>query len=166
MAPAIIQRMDRWLAAKRPDYYNCLQPGVSDAVLDEFEARFSLRLPEAFRLFYKWRNGQDPRCNASLQDNRMFSPLEEIAETKNLLDGMVGHDFDDPRWWRRGWVPFLSNGGGDHLCLDLTAEDGGRAGQIIAYWHDWEDRSVEHFSFEQWLGELVDSMEQGTLELA
>jgi hypothetical protein len=24
-------------------------------------------------------------------------------------------DFDRPEWWRRGWVPLLSNGGGSHL---------------------------------------------------
>lgn len=166
MVATLIERADRWLAMNRPDYYARLQPGATDAVLDAFESHFSLRLPEAFRLFYKWRNGQDAHCNASFEDNRMFSSLEEIAETKDLLDGMIGYDFDDPRWWRRGWVPFLSNGSGDHLCLDLTAEDGGMAGQLRPFWHDWEDRSVKYASFEEWLRELVESMEQGTLELA
>lgn len=161
--PGLLQRLDRWLAINRPDYYSCLRPGTSDAALDAFEAKFSLRLPEAFRLFHKWRDGQEPSNLESIQDNRMFSSLEEIAETKDLLDGMIGYDFDDPRWWRRGWVPFLSNGGGDHLCLDLAAEDGGTPGQLVAFWHDWEDRSVEYPSFEDWLRELVDSMEQGTL---
>src|SRR5881394_3336293 len=99
---ALIERVDRWLAAQRPDYYTRLQPGVTDAALDAFESRFSLRLPESFRAFYRWRNGQEPTCSTSLQDNRMFSSLEEITETKDLLDGMIGSDFEDARWWRRG----------------------------------------------------------------
>jgi cell wall assembly regulator SMI1 len=40
---------------------------------------------------------------------------------------MIGYGFDDPKWERRGWIPFLSNGGGDRLGLDLMAEDGARS---------------------------------------
>jgi cell wall assembly regulator SMI1 len=166
MVRELIDRVDRWLARNRPEYYARLQPGVTGPVLDAFESRFALKLPEAFRQFYQWRNGQEPGCHASFQDNRMFSSLEEVAETKALLDGMIGSDFEDPRWWRRGWVPFLANGGGDHLCLDVAAEDGGTPGQLVAFWHDWEDRSVEYSSFEAWLRRLADSMEAGTLELS
>jgi cell wall assembly regulator SMI1 len=166
MVRELIDRVDRWLAGNRPEYYARLQPGVTGAVLDAFESRFALQLPEAFRQFYQWRNGQEPRCYASFQDNRMFSSLEEVAETKALLDGMIGFDFEDPRCWRRGRVPFLANGGGDHLCLDVAAEDGGTSGQLVAFWHDWEDRSVKYSSFEAWLRPLADSMEAGTLELS
>jgi cell wall assembly regulator SMI1 len=97
---------------------------VTDAELDAFEAQFTL-MPAAFRQLYRWRNGQDPMSSAPLQGNRSFCTLEEIASTKAMLDGMIGYDFDDPRHWRRGWVPFLHNGGGSYLCLDLAAEDGG-----------------------------------------
>jgi uncharacterized protein (TIGR02996 family) len=162
----LLARMDRWLAANRPDYYACLQPGVSARALNEFEERFGLTLPRSFRGLYRWRNGQPRDCFESLQDNRMFSSLEDIAETKEMLDGMIGNDFEDPEWWRRSWVPFLANGGGDHLCLDLAAEDGGEPGQLIAFWHDWEDRSVKYESLDDWLHALVESMEDGTSELA
>jgi cell wall assembly regulator SMI1 len=165
MVQQLIARMDRWLASKRPDYHARLQPGVSDQTLDAFEKRFGLKLPEPFRLLYRWRNGQSPVCSESLQGNWMFPSLEEIAPTKEMLDGMIGFDFEDPRWWRKGWVPFLSNGGGDHLCLDLAAEDGGQPGQLVVFWHDEPDRDVEYASLEEWLEELVNTMEDGTLEL-
>ena len=55
MVPALIERMDRWLAANRPDYCARLRPGATDAMLNAFEDRFSLRLPEPFRAFYRWR---------------------------------------------------------------------------------------------------------------
>jgi cell wall assembly regulator SMI1 len=162
---ALIERMDRWLAANRPDYYAVLQPGATDAELDDFEAQFAIKLPAAFRTLYRWRNGQDEMSSASLQGNRSFCTLAEIASTKDMLDGMIGSDFDDPRYWRRGWVPFLHNGGGSYLCLDLAAEDGGRANQLIGFWKRDEDRPVEFPSVEAWLADLIESMEAGKLEL-
>ena len=166
MIRSLIERVDRWLAANRPDYDAHLRPGASDAALDAFEARFSLRLPDPFRALYRWRDGQEEGFTASLQDNRVFMSLEDVSEAKEMLDGMIGTDFEDPRWWRRGWVPFLANGGGDHVCLDVTAEDGGEPGQVVAFWHDWENRPVKFPDFEAWLRQLADSMEAGDLELA
>jgi cell wall assembly regulator SMI1 len=163
---ALIGRMDRWLASNRPDYYDLLQAGATDAELDAFEARLSLKLPEAFRQLYRWRNGQAPGSSNPLQFNRTFSTLEEIASTKEELDSMIGSDFEDPRYWRRGWVPFLHNGAGSHLCLDLAAEDGGQVGQLVAFWKRDQDRPVEHRSLEAWLAALVASMESGALQLA
>jgi len=157
-----LARMDRWLAAKRPNYYARLQPGASEEELNAFEFHFSLVLPTAFRLLYRWRNGQDPMCSDALQGNRLFSSLRDITETKELLDGMIGYDFEDPRYWRRGWIPFLHNGGGSHLCLDTTAEDDGTPGQLVAFWKADPDRQVEFADIEAWLEELVLSMESGS----
>lgn len=162
----LIERMDAWLAANRANYRTALQPGVSDGELDAFEAKFSLKLPEAFRALYRWRNGQPNSSFDSLQDNRMFSSLEDIADTKEMLDGMIGFDFEDPATWRRGWVPFLSNGGGSYLCVDIDAEGGGQPGQLIALWKADEERPVEHASVQAWLADLVASMEAGTLEIS
>src|SRR4051812_12366398 len=160
-----ITRVDRWLAAHRPDYYARLQPGVSDPALDAVESRFSLRLPIAFRELYRWRNGQQPDDSKSLEQNWMFCALEEITDTKDMLDGMIGYDFEDPRYWRRGWVPFLSNGGGSYLCVDLAAEDGGTPGQLVEFWKADQDRPVAYPSVEAWLNGVADSMEQGALEV-
>jgi len=162
----LIGRMDRWLASNRPAYYALLQPGTTDSELDAFEARFALTLPEAFRQLYHWRNGQEPGSSSPLQFNRTFSVLEEIASAKAELDSMIGADFEDPKYWRRGWVPFLHNGAGSHLCLDLAAEDGGQVGQLVAFWKRDDDRPVEHPNTEAWLAALVSAMEDGSLELA
>lgn len=67
---------------------------------------------------------------------------------------------------RRGWVPFLHNGAGSYLCLDLAVEDGGEVGQLIAFWKRDQDRPVEYPSVGAWLAALVASMEDGSLELA
>ncbi len=160
-----IECVDRWLAVHRPAYYAALQPPVTNAALDAFEQRFSLQLPASFRDLYHWRNGQKPGNTESLYNNRMFMSLEDLSETKDMLDGMIGYDFEDPRYWRRGWVPFLHNGGGSYLCLDAAAEDGGTIGQLIAFWKTDADRPVEHASMNAWLMALANSMEAGALKL-
>jgi cell wall assembly regulator SMI1 len=162
MVAHLVERMDKWLATNRADYYSKLQPGTSNQALDGFEAKFNLRLPPDFRELYQWRNGQSGY--ASLQHNRMFMPLEGIASIKETLDGMIGTDFDAPEWWRQGWVPFLENGGGDLLCVDLSAEDGGAPGQLRAFWHADKDRPVEYPGLEAWLTALLESMENGSLK--
>jgi cell wall assembly regulator SMI1 len=165
MVEALIERLDRWLAANRPDYYAHLQPGVTDAQLGAFKARFSLELPDAFRQLYRWRNGHDLHRSESLVQNFMFSSLEDVARIKELMDDLIGPDFEGPKWWRRGWLPFLEDGAGDHLCLDLTAEDGGTPGQVLTFYHDWEPRPIRFPSLEAWLENLVESMEGGSREL-
>jgi predicted DNA-binding WGR domain protein/cell wall assembly regulator SMI1 len=162
----LLVRLDKWLSANRSDYHGKLLRGASPEDLDAFEKKFQLQLTSGFRELYQWRNGQDPNYSASLQNNWMFSRLEDLSDSKEMLDGMIGFDFEDPKWWRRGWVPFLSNGGGDHLCLDLTAEDGGAPGQLLTFYHDSEERTVDYPSLQAWLTELVGSMENGTLELS
>ena len=56
----LIRRADGWLQRNRPDYYAILRPGVDDAALDAYAARFGLVLPAEFRALYRWRDGQDP----------------------------------------------------------------------------------------------------------
>ena len=107
---ALIARLDHWLRTNRAGYYAHLNSGVSDARLDAFEARFALTLPAAFRRLYRWRDGHDQHESASLVHNLMFASLENAAQSKELLDNMIGSDFEDPRFWRRSWVPFLENG--------------------------------------------------------
>jgi cell wall assembly regulator SMI1 len=165
MLEALIERLDRWLATNRPDYYALLQPGATDADLDAVETQFAVKLPAAFRELYRWRDGQDSMSFAPLQMNRSFMRLEDVARDKDMLDGMIGFDFDDPKYWRRGWVPFLHNGGGSYLCLDLVAEDGGHPGQLVGFWKQDEDRPVEFPSVEAWLADLVESAEAGVLDL-
>lgn len=162
----LIGRMDHWLASNRPEYYSLLQRGATDSELDAFETRLSLKLPHAFRQLYRWRNGQDSGSFDPLQFNRTFSTLDDVASAKEELDGMIGFDFEDPKYWRRGWVPFLHNGAGSYLCLDLDAEDGGQSGQIIAFWKSDQDRPIKYPCVQAWLASLVTSMENGTLELS
>jgi cell wall assembly regulator SMI1 len=161
LTEALLLKLDQWLAANRPDYYAMLRPGAPEVGLDDFEREFSLRLPEAYRLLYRWRDGQAQDCTESFVQNFLFTSLADVRDSKRLLDGMIGFDFEDPRWWRASWVPFLANGSGDHLCVDLQAQDGGTPGQVLVFYHDYERRPLRAMSMKAWLEELVKAMEEG-----
>jgi cell wall assembly regulator SMI1 len=162
----LIRRADAWLQINRPDYHGILRPGVGDAALDAYAVRFGLELSTEFRELYGWRDGQDLAVSKPLVHNHMFMPLEESASSKELLDGMIGFDFDDPNGRRRGWVPFAESYGGDHYGADLDVEGGGAAGRVIDFWHDAATRNVRAASLADWFDHLVSTMEEGRLKLA
>lgn len=158
-----LKELDRLLSERRPEYYKLLNPSISKSYFEQFRDKFDLALPEDFEKFYSWKNGQDPMSSMPLYQNRTIMQFDELVDVKEMLDGMIGYDFDDPKYWRKGWVPFLHNGGGSYLCLDLLAEDGGEKGQLIAFWKADTDRPVEHNNISNWLSWLVKSINDNTL---
>lgn len=159
---ALLVAIQSYLERERPDYVEKMMPGASTEALAAFESRFGVTMPAAFHALYRWHDGQDPWCFTGLVDNWSLMRLDDIIDGKEILDGMIGLDFEDPAWWRRGWIPFLHNGGGSHLCIDLRVEDGGTPGQLIEFWKADADRPVTYPNLEQWLIELHASMEDGT----
>ena len=59
-------------------------------------------------------------------------------------------------WWNQGWLPILSDGGGDSLCVDLAPAKGGALGQIIRMSHESPKRALLAPSFAALLEQLTD----------
>jgi cell wall assembly regulator SMI1 len=162
-AKKLFDRLDRALARRRPDYYRQLRPGLSESQLDAFEAFVGYAFPDKFRALYRWRDGQsDPWL--SLDRNRYFMPSKEAKNTWEMLTGFQengqwgpGH----PQWWHRGWIPFLHNGAGSRLCLDLHGSFTGTAGQVLEFWNHFDDRPIIAPSFDVWLKHVVGTLEGG-----
>ena len=158
----LISRLDQWLEDHRPAYYAKLQPGLSGHRLDEFERDIGFPVPEAFKELYAWKNGQDPSCFAALQHNRMFMSIEDVLDTHRILNEFLeGGEFDHDMWWSPRWVHFLDNGGGDRQCIDMGEAFFGVEGQVINFWHDWDNRDIEYPSLEKWLEVFVATLEAG-----
>jgi cell wall assembly regulator SMI1 len=99
-------------------------------------------------------------------------PLTEAADAWKMMKGLVdGGNFDDGRaesdkgvqkkWWDVGWIPFASNGGGDHFCIDLDPGKGGTKGQVIHFRHDAERRTLLAPSLRAFLHDLANGLEDG-----
>ncbi len=159
----LVPRLDAWLRRHRPGFYARLLPGLSDAEWADFEAALRLKLPDGFRVLYRWRNGQPDDYFKSFRGNQRWMSVAEIRGKKQVLDGMIGYDFE-PGWWDRNWVPFLHNGGGSHLCVDVAGTDDGRPGQLVEFWKADPDRPVVSPSIEHWLHHFVSSLERDRWE--
>ena len=97
-----------------------------------------------------------------IEQPRRLGHLHGGMSGKRLLEQGEFEDRDsDPEcgiktgWWRLGWVPFVSNGRGDHLCLDLDPDADGKVGQVIEVSHDVQERCLVSSTFSEWLATEV-----------
>jgi cell wall assembly regulator SMI1 len=161
----LLIRLDHWLRANRPEYHRQLLAGRTEAELAAFEDSLGFGLPQSFKDLYLWRDGQAPDCRDAFQYNRDFQRLEDAAESREILNGCrEGGDFEREDWWNPRWVPFLRHWGGDLLCVDMDGNFGGRPGQVLYFYHDSADRTIEFPSLESWLDCFVSSLEAGMWE--
>jgi cell wall assembly regulator SMI1 len=160
--PALLERLERYLRLYRAEYYEWLRPGVAERELTSLERDLGRNLPPGIRELYRWHDGQDAECNLAFQYDFMFMPLQQVqvvwAAISQLLDS---GEFPEANWWSKAWLPFLDNGEGNHLCVDLDGAFGGMPGQVLAFYHDYECRNIEYPSLEKWLEAFVPSVEGG-----
>lgn len=130
-----------------------LQPGASEEELQLVENILGVSLPEEMKSFYRVYNGQVWHFQGNaLVRNLTLSPTFKIIENWKFLQREFDPDDDleldieeaiKPVFWNSKWIPIAENGGGDYLCIDMEPSETGVFGQVIYYWHDWGNRSVE-----------------------
>jgi cell wall assembly regulator SMI1 len=164
----LVERIDEWLRTYRPSYYEYLQPPLTDAQVSDFESFVGTPLREDLRILYQWKGGQSGISPEPLYDGRTFMQLEEIREAvranNELLEMGV---FEQENWWHPHWVPFLTDGGGNFLCVDLEGAFAGQPGQLLTFWSESPVRNIEYPSLSSFLSNLLEgfaaALEGGTL---
>ncbi len=165
------------LAEIAPEINEKLNPGVTDEEVNLLESTIGKKLPEAFVSFYKIHNGQESNAPGLIYAEELLSFKRIISEWtiwKQLLDDKVFEDengpYDSeadieikPDWWNPAWIPITYDGSGNHYCLDLDPTEEGNYGQIIRMWHDDSERPLESDSFEEWIKDYAQQMEEGNL---
>jgi cell wall assembly regulator SMI1 len=160
-----IQRLDRWLAQNRPDYYAQLNQGLTDGELAALEQRIANTLPETLKALLRWRNGQANDSYESLYYNYVLMDADNIAETVKIHNELLANgDFTRANWWSPQWIPFLDNGAGDSYCIDTGGAFEGVKGQVLEFNHDYESRRIHAANLESWLKTVTKGLEQGLLE--
>lgn len=172
------KRIDEWLAQHAPEQAASLAKGAKADQIKQLERQLNMKLPQEFVESYAIHDGQKEDCDLIPDDFGTFYLLRlkdipkqwkvwnqlndngEFAENTATPDKGVAAD-----WWNRGWIPFASDGGGDHLCIDLAPAKGGKVGQVIQMCHDQSDRKLIAPSFAAWLIQLAESLERGDLDL-
>jgi cell wall assembly regulator SMI1 len=166
-------RIERWLEANARDLRASLAGPASDQEIAAREAKLGVSLPEDFKAAYRIHNGQRPNAPGLTELGELL-PLKIVVEEwttwKELLDaGDFAGATSEPdagvrnEWWSPRRIPFTYDGAGNHLCVDLEPAAGGRAGQVIAMWHDDPQRHLVAPSFAEWLAALADGLDGGEL---
>lgn len=171
----IWDRMKAWMQQHAPHLLKELNKGATEQQLDDLEEAIQQKLPASFRAFYKIHNGQDDYGKFILNSQELLSThriLHEWKIWKTLIDqntfvtdGSAKKSIADkaiqPIWVHSAWIPFTSNGGGDHYCLDFAPTSAGTSGQVITMIHDAPSRLVLGDSFQDWIEDYVDKLETG-----
>jgi cell wall assembly regulator SMI1 len=155
-----------FLSSLGVDMRTHLYPPASAARIAVAEAAIGHAFPEDLRALYRFADGQltpeesDRRhpgaAVTAFFGDYAFSTLEEAlaayrswAEVRAELgvspDQGITARAGDPvyaEYWRSGWFPFASDGGGNFYAVDLSPAPGGSYGQIIVIGRDEDERRV------------------------
>lgn len=153
-------RIDRWTEAHRPDFHKELSKGADEKALAALEKKIGKKLPVAYHALFRWHDGNDGY--SSFYYNNTFMSLSGVSSTWDVMHDLIPqfeNDDGHKHWWHDGWVPFLENGGGDNVCVDLEGTFTKKKGQIMDFVHDDSPREVLFPDLPTWAEVFADSLE-------
>ena len=154
----VVARLGTWLETHDRERLEAFAPGASDEAIAAAEKEVGVPFPAGMRALHRWHDGS----SRGLLGNRMLMSLADIVRTRQTMNKLVDEGaFKTSNWYRKTWVPFMSNGAGDHLVWDPRGSFSGEPGQVVEFWHTDHDRKVLAPSFDGWLTAIVESLEAG-----
>ena len=166
------ERFKQWLSLNYSDGLIDLNPPATDYEIEELTKILGVELPNDFLDVLRIHNGQKGE-SAWLFDSQEFLSthriIEEFNTWRNLLNTQLQGKSSTPDegvkndWWNTNWIPFTSDGCGDHYCLDLSPTNTGTKGQIITLWYESSEREIVAPNFSLWFEEYVEQLYSGEL---
>lgn len=152
-----------------------LAPPATPAQRGAVERAVGGSLPEAFWTLYSLYGGQAEReifpaffCCEFLSPARI---AEEYGMVKQVVASGLFDDLEpaaDPRiasaYMSPSFVPFLMDGGGNYLGVDLEPAPTGRVGQVVVFGSDLAESAVAFDSLEEMVGALLEQFRAGNVE--
>jgi cell wall assembly regulator SMI1 len=150
--------------------------------------QFGFALPKPVRDSYLMANGQEPESSAGCSEGLFFGltllPLEDVLEEWRFwrevdADPATGANVRlrdlmqsiPPGWIRReyslrGWIPLVTDKGGNYLGVDMNPAEGGAPGQVIVFGRDFDTKVVlwkgdGTGGWAKWLASFADELESG-----
>jgi cell wall assembly regulator SMI1 len=153
----LFTQLEQWFQNHDPDYLTAMNDGISSDEIREFETRIGFQVDPCLQTCFQWHNGQ--RRTRSWLYNYYWMPLDEVLSAwlcqQELVQAGV---FASHEVWSPWWIPWLTNGAGDLICIDHGTSFGGSVGQVIEFYHAEPERNLWASSLDCWLSSLVDSL--------
>jgi cell wall assembly regulator SMI1 len=138
-----------------PTLVEQLPPGATIETVRRAEEELGVALPDTALAVFLVRDGLGVRAVAgsAARTSYLLSLSDAVRQWRELTHLMESGRFSDftirttlgpvkADWWNRGWLPISTDGAGNHFCIDLDPEIGGRRGQIIEFFNDDDVRAV------------------------
>ncbi|MDO7896833.1 SMI1/KNR4 family protein [Pseudomonas citrulli] len=135
-----------------PEVATTLRPPAAHADITRIEQILGAPLPSSLSQLLLWHDGQAWNAPLRESDNRRLLAASEIVEA---LEFFLDPDEEFLEPWGRYWVPFLTNDSGDYVVIDASPTG---SGELLEYWHDWENRDVLHHSLVEWVVGFVEEL--------
>lgn len=182
------ERLRTWLSREYPELGDTLNWGILPEDLAQVEMQFGFALPTTVRESYMVTDGQEPESSAGCSEGLFFGltllPLEDVLEEWRFWrevdeDPATGANAGlrdlmqsiPPGWIRkeyslRGWIPLVSDRGGNYIGIDMNPGEGGAPGQVIVFGRDFDTKVVLWRGdgvggWAKWLASFVDELESG-----
>lgn len=172
-----------WLQTKLPQYADLLNPGATDAELEQLKNHFGFELPDAVYELYRLNNG-DNRLNSDLYVGSFmafeFLPVSRLLETYDRWNALP--EKDDPAmsqfcsslpegairkmYFNPKWIPLFADAGGNYIGVDLDPDVNGTAGQVINFGRDEDNKLQFATSLETFLDLILGEIENGNCDAA
>ncbi|TCW78638.1 molybdenum cofactor biosynthesis protein MoaA [Burkholderia sp. SRS-46] len=158
-------RLDAWRRTLPADAPEPFRGPASDDDLRALEAGLGVALPEVWRESLRLHDGQEAGRTEPFAGETLLSARQILAQWSIWRELVASGDLADCEgepepgirgdWYNLKWIPLTHNGSGDHLCVDLDPDDGGRVGQVIRVWHDSPEREHVAAGVGEWLSRVV-----------
>jgi cell wall assembly regulator SMI1 len=172
-AVAAFERIVAWVTKhkKAKAILPSLNKPASAQAMAEFEAKTKLKLPESIAAIYRLHDGQDegaanekldPAGEVDSVESGLFPSIEGEDDLPFLLvplAELAENTTADRFAFRKGWVPFADNYGGDNIVLDLASTEPQRRGRVLAYNHEYGAAVPLAASFEAYLRHIADGLD-------
>lgn len=174
------RRVTTWLSRTFPEGHALLAPGATEAQLRELEATTGRSLPEGWAQLWRENNGQTAADDPGLFAGWTFLSTEAIIREWNnwaalrskaapaLMYGSAyisePADAIQEVYSDGGWIPVAKEPmEGNYVGMDFNPGAAGRAGQIINFGRDEDEKRVLATSLPDLIEWVADACESGRI---
>ena len=133
-------KFKQWLSLNYSDGLLDLNPPATDAQIEELTIALGVDLPKDFIDVLRIHNGQKGE-SAWLFDSQEFLSTHRIIEEFNIWKNLLNSELKGKLstadegvkndWYNLNWIPFTTDGCGNHYCFDLSPSPTGKKVKLL-----------------------------------
>lgn len=179
-------RIQTWLAKEYPELGDTLNYGILPLDMQQLQLQLGVPLPHTVRESFLRVDGQEVESSAGCTDGLFFGlpflSMDEMVEEwkfwrevdddpatganpklkermRSIPTGWIRNDYSN-----RGWIPLISDRGGNYIGVDVNPDQGGAPGQVIVFGRDFDTKVVlwrgdGEVGWARWLSSFAEELE-------